>query len=77
MADSGKCYRLITFTIKLREHGGDSRSSVFQSDNHNTEKIEDRGTSVKDLTARIARNHPNELPNIGKGKKYRTVQKSE
>jgi hypothetical protein len=63
----------IEVTIKLRENGGDRRSSDFQSNNCNTEKIERRGNDHKYLAARIARDHPDELANIGKGKKYRTV----
>lgn len=56
-------------------NGGDRRSEQFQSNNYNTEKLEDRGTSLDYLTARIARDRPDILEDMKEGK-YRSVRQA-
>ncbi len=62
----------------LRKHGGDRRSEQYnnQLGVHQVENASDKGTTAAYLKARIARDHPETLKAVGKGKKYRTVYAS-
>lgn len=53
--------------VTLRANGGDRRSEHFQSDNCNTERIEQQGNNTDYLTARIARDRPDILDGMKEG----------
>lgn len=59
----------------LLANGGDRRSEEFQSNNCNTEKIEDRGNNTDYLKARIARDKPEILRRFNAGE-YRSVRQA-
>ncbi len=57
----------------LRKHGSDRKSAAYKNQDsvRNLEKIKG-GNNLVYLKARIARDHPETLKDVGKGKKYKT-----